>query len=300
MRKSQMFTMTEQMYQKLIRFSADIRIETLRMIARAGSGHIGGSMSIADILAVLYGGVMRVKPDHPRWKERDYLILSKGHSAPSLYAALALRGFFPKEWLSTLNQPRTRLPSHADGKLVPGIDMSTGSLGQGISVALGIALGNRLQSIDNWTYCIVGDGELNEGEVWEACAVANHFRVDRLIVFVDWNKKQVDGELGQVCDPCDIASKFRAFGFDVHETLGSSVKAIYQAINSAKKNKGKPHVIVLDTIKGLGTYFAEETFFNHSMAFDLDHAETAIDEIERRLLAGTYPFGGKNHVANQL
>ena len=171
-------------FEKLRRFSADIRIWTIRTIAHAGYGHIGGAASIADVLAVLYGDVMRIDPKNPGWEERDWFVLSKGHCAPALYATLALKGYFPMEWLKTLNQGGTNLPSHADRRKVPGVDMTTGSLGQGISAAVGIAWANRLQGRDSWSYCIVGDGECNEGQVWEACQAAGHAKLDHFILFV--------------------------------------------------------------------------------------------------------------------
>ncbi len=277
--------------EQMRRFSADIRIWTVRAIAEAGFGHIGGSASLADVLAVLYGGVMKIDPANPDWDERDRFVLSKGHCAPALYATLALKGFFPMDWLKTVNKPGTNLPSHADRLKVPGVDMSTGSLGQGISAAVGIALGSRVKGRDNYTYCIVGDGECNEGQVWEACETANHEKLDHLIVFVDWNKKQLDGRLEQVNEPVDLAGKFQAFGFDVQTVKGYRVEEIYDAIERAKAAEGKPHCIILDTIKGLGVNFAEEAEFNHYLTFGPEKGEKAVEEIERRYAAGTYPEG---------
>ncbi len=279
------------MFERMRRLSADIRIWTLRTIGDAGFGHIGGSASIADVLAVLYGEVMQIDPEHPDWEDRDWFVLSKGHAAPALYATLALKGYFPMEWLKTLNKPGTNLPSHADGNLVPGVDMTTGSLGQGISAAVGIAAGNRVQGRNSWVYCILGDGEINEGEVWEACQTANHFQLDHLILFVDWNKKQLDGRLEQVNQPLDIEQKFRSFGLDAQTVVGYDTTSIYYAIKKAQSVKGKPHVIILDTFKGLGVDFAEEVEFNHYLSFDRSKAEAAIAEIERRYAEGTYPRG---------
>ena len=278
-------------FEKLQRFSADIRIWTIRTIAWAGFGHIGGSASIADVLAVLYGGMMNIDPQNPEWENRDWFVLSKGHCAPALYAALALKGYFPMDWLKTLNRGGTNLPSHADALRVPGIDMSTGSLGQGISAATGICLANRLQGRDNWTYCIVGDGECNEGQVWEACQTASHFALDRFIVFVDWNKKQLDGRLEAICQPHDLAEKFRAFGFGAETVAGYDVQAIWEAVERAKADPGRPHCIVLDTIKGLGVKIAEEHDFNHYLTFGPEEGEENVAEIERRLAQGTYPGG---------
>ncbi len=276
---------------KLKRLSADIRIWTIREIAEAGFGHIGGSASIADVLAVLYGGMMKIDPANPKWEERDWLVLSKGHCAPALYAALALKGFFPMDWLKTLNKGGTSLPSHADMNRVPGVDMSTGSLGQGISAAVGIAYANCLQGRDNWTYCILGDGECNEGQVWEACQTANHFKLDHFITFVDWNKKQLDGTVEQICDPVDLENKFRAFGFGTETVKGYDVQAIWEAIERAKQEPGKPHCIVLDTYKGLGVALAEKEAFNHYLTFNPQQGEESVAEIERRLTEGNYPGG---------
>ena len=195
------------------------------------------------------------------------------------------------EWLKTLNKGGTSLPSHADHLRVPGVDMSTGSLGQGISAAVGIALANRIQGRDSWTYCIVGDGETNEGQVWEACEVANHQKLDHFITFVDWNKKQLDGRLEQVCEPVDLAAKFAAFGFDTQTVKGYDVQEIWEAIERAKANPGKPHCIILDTIKGLGVKLAEEQDFNHYLTFGPEEGEKSVEEIERRLADGTYPGG---------
>lgn len=278
-------------FEKIKRLSADIRIETIREIAEAGFGHIGGSASIADVLAVLYGGMMKIDPKNPTWEERDWFVLSKGHCAPALYAALALRGFFPMDWLKTLNKGGTNLPSHADRLRVPGVDMSTGSLGQGISAAVGIALANRLQKRDSYTYCILGDGECNEGQVWEACQAATHFKLDHFITFVDWNKKQLDGRLEQVSNPVDLEGKFKSFGFGAETVKGYDVKEIWEAIERAKSESGKPHCIILDTIKGLGVKLAEDEDFNHYLTFNHEKGEISVAEIERRLENGTYPGG---------
>ena len=273
------------------RLSADIRIETIRSIASAGFGHIGGSASIADVLAVLYGGMMKIDPKNPSWEDRDWLVLSKGHCGPALYAALALRGYFPMEWLKTLNQAGTRLPSHADMRKTPGVDMTTGSLGQGMSCAVGIALANRVKGKQSYTYCIVGDGELNEGQIWEAAQAANHQKLDHLTVFVDWNKKQIDGRVEAINDPVNIAEKFEAFGFHAQTVKGCDVAEIYAAAQRAKEVEGRPHVIVLDTIKGLGVSFAERVEFNHYLVISQEMAREGICEIEKRYAAGTYPGG---------
>ena len=283
--------MEQKDFEKLKRFSADIRIWTIRTIAKAGFGHIGGSASLADVLAVLYGGAMKIDPANPKWEDRDWFVLSKGHCAPALYATLALKGFFPMDWLNTLNKGGTNLPSHADRIRVPGVDMSTGSLGQGISAAVGIAWANRLQGRDSYTYCIVGDGECNEGQIWEACQTAAHCGLDHFILLVDWNKKQLDGRLAEVCDPGSYEDRFRSFGFDCQTVKGYDTEDIWNGIERAKANPGKPHCILLDTIKGLGVNFAEEVEFNHYLNFDEAKGEEAVKEIERRYAEGTYPGG---------
>jgi len=278
-------------FDRMRRLAADIRIETIRSLAKVGFGHIGGSMSIADVLAVLYDGVMDIDPANPGWEERDRLVLSKGHCGPGLYAALALKGYFPMEWLGTVNQLGTRLPSHADMRRTPGVDMTTGSLGQGISAAVGIALAQKLRGWKSRCFCIVGDGECNEGQIWEAVQSAVHYQMENMYIFVDWNKKQLDGTLEQVVNPVDLGEKFRAFGCDVRTVKGYDVEDIYQGIQDAAAVPGKPHVIVLDTIKGIGCDFAEKVSFNHYMVMDDAMADAAAAEIERRLAANCYPGG---------
>lgn len=269
--------------EQLKRLAADIRIQTIRMFADAGYGHIGGAMSIADVLAVLYGGVMTIDPKQPSWEERDRFVLSKGHSGPALYAALALKGYFPLEELKTLNRGGTKLPSHCDRLKTPGIDMTTGSLGQGVSCAMGIAMGLRMKGLESYTYLIIGDGELQEGQVWEGVQFAAHQKLDRLIAFVDYNKKQLDGWVDDICYPFDITNKFKSFGWHAQSVKGYDVKEIYQAVEQAKKEAGKPSVIILDTLKGKGCSFAENAEFNHYMNVSEDMAEEAVSVIESSL-----------------
>lgn len=243
----------------------NIRIETLRCIGARGFGHVGGSMSIADLLAVLYGSAMRYDPKNPAWADRDWLVVSKGHAGPAVYAALALQGFFPKEELLTLNQPGTSFPSHCDRQKTPGIDMTTGSLGQGLSAACGIALGHKLQGKENYTYAIIGDGESQEGQVWEAALFAPQYCLDHLILFVDNNKDQIDGYTRDVMNMEDFSAKFQAFNWHVQRIDGHDVLAIDEAIEQAKAAAGKPSVIVLNTVKGKGCSFAEGQRGNHHM-----------------------------------
>lgn len=242
-----------------------IRIGSLEAIKARGFGHVGGSLSIADTLAVLYGSVMRYDPQNPRWPERDKLVCSKGHAGPAVYAALGLMGFFPYEDIKTLNQPGTHFPSHCDRNKTPGVDMTTGSLGQGSSLAAGMAMGDKLKGRGSRMYLIVGDGELNEGQPWESFMFMASQKLDHLTVFIDWNKKQLDGYLTDISDPQDFKKKFEAFGFHTQQVNGNSVREVYEAIQAAEKVKGKPHAIVLDTVKGAGVKEVEETFSNHSM-----------------------------------
>lgn len=277
--------------ESMSQLSANIRIETIKMLENAGFGHIGGAMSIADVLGVLYGGVMNINPRNPQWEDRDWLVLSKGHCGPALYAALCLKGYFNRDMLKTLNQPGTKLPSHCDRLKTPGIDMTTGSLGQGISSAAGIALGNKLKGKQSYTYCILGDGELQEGQVWEGAEAAAHLRLSHLIVFVDENKKQLDGKVEDICTPFDTAEKFRSFGWHAQRVAGYDARGIYGGIQNAKQDNERPSVIILDTLKGLGCNFAEKAEFNHYMVVDKEMAESAVDEINRRVENGTYPRG---------
>lgn len=271
---------------KLEKFATQIRLETLKEIKKLGFGHLGGALSVVETLAVLYGKVMNIKPEKPNWEDRDWLVMSKGHAGPSLYAALALKGFFPLDELETLNKPNTNLPSHCDRNLTSGIDMTTGSLGQGISTAIGAALGNRLDGKENYVYLFLGDGEINEGQVWEGALFAAHNEVDNLIVFIDDNKKQLDGYTNDINDLGIISDKFASFGWDVYDVDGSNINNIYEAIEKAKKVKKKPSVIVLDTIKGQGVEFVEEIELNHHLKFSEEEhkkAEKAINELEQKI-----------------
>ncbi len=262
-----------------------IRLVTLQTFAGAGSGHVGGSMSIIETLAVLYASEMRVNPEDPGWQERDRLVLSKGHAGPALYATLALRGYFPKEMLSELNQNGTHLPSHCDRTKTPGVDMTTGSLGQGISAAIGMALAARLDGSDRMTYLIIGDGECDEGQIWEGAMFAAHHKLDNLICFVDNNKQQLDGMISDVLDLGDIGAKFASFGWHVQNVNGHDCGAIQTAVNVAKNQKGKPSVIVLDTEKGYGCSFSEGVCPNHHQSFTPMEMEQAIENVKKRLTA---------------
>lgn len=255
--------MTQEQVKKLQKFALEIRIGTVECIKSRGFGHIGGSLSVADALAVLYGSVMNVDPKDPKKADRDKLVCSKGHAGPAVYATLALKGYFPYEKLMTLNQPGTDLPSHCDRNRTPGIDMTTGSLGQGTSTAVGMALGDRLQGRDCRTFLIVGDGEIDEGQVWEAAMFTSAKKLTNLVWLVDWNKKQLDGYTKDILDTGDLEKKFEAFGFDACTIDGNDVEQLYAALT--KKAQDRPIAIILDTVKGKGVKAVEETMKNHSM-----------------------------------
>ena len=220
---------------------------------------------------------MKIDPQNPQWEDRDRLVLSKGHAGPALYATLALKGYFPKEMLQTLNQPGTDLPSHADRNHTPGIDMTTGSLGQGVSTAMGLAMAAKAMGKDYRTYLIVGDGECNEGQVWEGAQFAAHQKLDNLVLFVDWNKKQLDGLTEEISGAANFAEKFAAFGWHVQQINGHDVPSIAGAIETANAVKDKPSCIVLDTIKGHGCTIAETVSDNHSISFKPEVMNEAIE-----------------------
>ncbi|MDR0561498.1 MAG: transketolase [Spirochaetaceae bacterium] len=258
----------------------EIRKMTIEEIGALGTGHIGGAMSIADLLALLYFHRMRIDPQQPRMADRDQLVVSKGHSGPAVYAALALKGYFPKEWLLTLNQGGTKLPSHCDRNLTPGIDMTTGSLGQGFSAALGIALGLRMDKRDAKVYTIIGDGESNEGQIWEAALFAGFQGLSNLIAFTDYNKQQLDGYVKDILNLEDLSAKWNAFGWYTQRVDGHDIAALDDAVGNALAQGKKPSMIIMDTIKGRGCSFAEGIQNNHSMAFNLEKAKEAIAALE--------------------
>ena len=258
----------------------DIRILTIDAIGYLGVGHIGGALSVVEVLAVLYYRHLRHDPARPRWRERDRLVLSKGHAGPALYSTLALRGFFPVEWLHTLNQGGTLLPSHCDRNRTPGIDMTTGSLGQGLSAACGIALATRLDGIDCQVYAVIGDGESDEGQVWEAAMFAANHRLDRLVAFTDRNRLQLDGPTDEVMDLGRLEDKWSAFGWNTATVDGHDVAAIDRAIREARAGGG-PAMIILDTVKGKGADFCEGSADNHNLAFDYETAKAAIDRLRQ-------------------
>ena len=253
----------------------EIRKMTIDTIGYLGVGHIGGALSVVEILTLLYQKHMDVSPDDPKKKVRDKLVLSKGHAGPALYCVLADKGFFPKEWLHTLNKGGTNLPSHCDMNRTPGIDMSTGSLGQGISAAIGLALANRLDGIDKKVYLIIGDGETNEGQIWEGAMAASQFKLNNLIAFTDNNKMQIDGWVFETMNIEDLGAKWTAFGWFVQRVNGHDFLEMDVAIERAKKELHRPSMIILDTIKGKGAHFAERRLDNHNMTFSYETAQEA-------------------------
>ena len=275
--------MGKQTLRELEKFATQIRIETVKQVGIRGFGHLGGSLSVTDVLAVLYGDVMKVDPSNPDWKDRDKLVVSKGHAGPAVYSALALKGFFPMDELKTLNQPGTNLPSHCDRKLTKGIDMTTGSLGQGSSAAVGLALAQKLDKADNYTYLILGDGELNEGQIWEAAMFAPQHKLNNLITFVDCNDKQLDGTTEEVLDLGDVGAKFKAFGWHVINIDGNNLPEVYKAVEKAHKETEKPTAIVMQTVKGKGVKFLEDMELNHHVRLSDEQIAEALEELNTHL-----------------
>lgn len=234
-------------------------------ICRSGSGHIGGVMSLVEIVITLYYRVMHVRPEDPTWPDRDRLVLSKGHAGPIVYTALAYKGFFPKAWLATLNQNGTRLPSHMDQILTPGVEMTAGSLGQGLSAACGMALAAKLDGKSHRVFCIIGDGESDEGQIWEAAMFAGHRHLDNLIVICDYNKMQIDGTTQEILNLEPLADKWRAFGWEVFEIDGHDWDAIYDTLVKADAVAGKPAMILAHTIKGKGNRETENLVDCHNI-----------------------------------
>mgnify|MGYP000968554126 CR=1 FL=1 len=256
-----------------------IRQDIIRMLGEAGSGHTGGSLSAADILACLYFWEMNIDANNSRWVDRDRFVLSKGHAAPVLYAALAQKGFFPREQLATLRKLGSPLQGHPDMRKLAGVEASTGSLGQGISWAVGMALAARMDQRDYRVYALLGDGELEEGMVWEAIMAAGSYRLDQLLAFVDYNGLQIDGALADVMSPEPIADKFRAFNWHVLEIDGNDTRQIMQALTVGRQTKGVPTAIIARTIKGKGCSFMENRVEWHGTAPNQEQMEKALTEL---------------------
>ena len=268
---------------ELKKIACKIRMGVVEGTHNAKSGHPGGSLSIADLLSYLYFEEMNVDPKNPKWDDRDRFVLSKGHTAPALYAALALKGFFSWDLIKTLRKPDSILQGHPSMIYTPGVDMSTGSLGQGISAAVGMALGAKLKNKAYRTYTILGDGEIEEGQVWEAAMLAGNRKLDNLVAVVDWNNLQIDGSLDEVNSPCPIDKKFEAFGWNVISINGHDFDEIDKAFKAAKECKGKPTCILASCIKGKGVSFMEDKCEWHGSAPNAEQYETAMAELNAAL-----------------
>ncbi len=268
---------------ELKKTAAKIRMGIITAVSSAGSGHPGGSLSLTDILTFLYFHEMRIEPKNPKNPDRDRFVLSKGHCTPGLYSTLANRGFFPVEDLTGFRQTSSYLEGHPNMDKVPGVDMSTGSLGQGIAAAVGMALAGKLDNKDYRVYAALGDGELDEGQVWEASMAASHYKLDNLTAFVDYNGLQIDGKITEVMNPEPIADKFAAFGWNVIEIDAHDFDQIEEAVNKAKKTKGKPTMIVAHSIKGKGVSYMENQASWHGSAPKKEQTEQAMAELNAYL-----------------
>ncbi|HIJ59663.1 MAG TPA: transketolase [Nitrospirae bacterium] len=257
----------------------EARIEILKMLNIAGSGHTGGSLSATDIVAVLFYYKMRHRPNEPEWKERDRFILSKGHAAPVLYSLLAMTGYFEKSLLTTLRKINSPLQGHPSSKLLKGVEVSTGSLGQGLSIANGLAMGLRLQKIPARVYCLLGDGEIQEGQIWEAAMTSAHYKSDNLCAIVDNNGLQIDGRCAEVMKIDPIPDKWIAFGWNVINIDGHNIKEIINALDEAERCKGKPTVIIAKTVKGKGVSIFEDKVQYHGVAPSKEELEIALKEL---------------------
>ena len=265
---------------QLKKTAAQIRLGILEGVHAASSGHPGGSLSIAEIITYLYFEEMNVDPANPNWSERDRLVLSKGHTAPALYAALAEKGFFSRDAIKTLRQADSFLQGHPDMKGTPGVDMSTGSLGLGFSSACGMALAAKIDGKDYRTYAIIGDGESEEGQIWEACMFAAHYKLDNVCAIFDWNGLQIDGPVTEVMNPTPHDTKLEAFGFHVITIDGHDFEQIEAAFAEAKTVKGKPTAIIAKTVKGKGVSFMEDQVGWHGSAPNDEQYAIAVAEIK--------------------
>ena len=275
--------MTSQEKNQLAITACKVRMGIIESTHAAKCGHPGGSMSAADMFTYLYFKELNVDPRNPKWEDRDRFVLSKGHTAPGLYAALALRGFFPVEDLLTLRKVGSYLQGHPNMNSVPGVDMSTGSLGQGISTACGMALAAKVKGKENRVYTLLGDGEIQEGQVWEACMFASHYKLDNLCVIIDNNGLQIDGDVAKVMSPYPIVEKLEAFGFHVEAIDGHDFEQIEAALNTAKTVKGQPSAIVMKTVKGKDVSFMENNAGWHGVAPNDAQFEQAMTELKAKL-----------------
>ena len=271
---------------RLKSIAKQLRCEAIKMVGRAGTGHIGGSLSCCEILTALYFSVLEIDPSNPQWPDRDRFILCKGHATPMMYAVLAECGYFPKKWLETFDVPLSNLAKHVDMHLTPGVEMSTGALGQGLSVAVGMALAAKLSKQEYRIYALLSDGENESGQTWEAAMSASKFGLDNLIAAVDRNKLQVDG----ATDTCErimplepLADKWKSFGWEVIEVDGHDFGQLLAAYHKAKTTNGKPVVIIAATIKGKGVDFMENNVAWHHKAITQDEVKIALQQIEQEI-----------------
>jgi len=281
--KEEGIAMTANEKKQLMAMACNVRMGVIEGVHAAKAGHPGGSLSAADMFTYLYFKELNVDPQNPKWEDRDRFVLSKGHTAPGLYAALANRGFFPKEDLLTLRQIGSHLQGHPNMNYTPGVDMSTGSLGQGISAAAGMALAAKYQGKEHRVYTLLGDGEIQEGQVWEACMFAAHYKLDNFCAIVDNNGLQIDGRVADVMSPYPIPEKLRAFGFEVAEIDGHDFDQIEAAFAQAKATKGKPFAIVMKTTKGKGVSFMQDQAGWHGKAPNDEEYEIAMNELKAQL-----------------
>ena len=251
----------------------------------AKSGHPGGSLSAADVITYLYFKEMKVDPSNPKWEDRDRFVLSKGHAAPALYGALAVKGFFPEDEIKNLRKPQSFLQGHPDMRKVPGVDMSTGSLGQGVSCAVGMALAGKVAGKDYRVYSVLGDGEIQEGQVWEAAMFASHKKLDNLTIFIDNNNLQIDGTMDEVNSPYPIPEKFEAFGWHTVEIDGHDFDQMEKAVEEAKSVKDKPTAVIMHTVKGKGVSFMEDQVGWHGVAPNAEQYENAMNELKAQYSA---------------
>lgn len=270
---------SDEVIKKLETVAAGIRRHVIEMTHAAGSGHPGGSLSATDIITALYFQIMRHDPKNPRWSDRDRFVLSKGHAAPALYSALAEAGYFPVDTLTSLRRLGSPLQGHPDMKKVPGIDMSTGSLGQGLSVGIGMALGGKLDNKEYRTFVLLGDGENDEGQVWEAAMSAVHYKLDNLTAIIDRNGLQIDGATEQILSLEPLADKWHAFGWNVIKINGHSMREILDALDEKSSVRGKPTMIIAKTIKGKGVSFMEGSLDFHGKAPNKEQTAKALSEL---------------------
>jgi len=272
--------LTKEEIKKLNDIARDIRRDIVKTIGSAQVGHIGGSLSAVDILTALYFHILRIDPHNPQWEERDRFILSKGHGAAALYSTLAKRGYFSSKLLDTFGKINSRLQVHPDMHKVPGIEISTGALGQGLSVAIGMALGAKLEHKDIRVYVLIGDGESQEGQIWEGAMSAAHYKLSNLTAILDYNRVQLLGPVSEVMEVSPLADKWRTFGWEVIEVDGHNISQIIESLEKTKKIKNKPSIIIAHTIKGKGVSFMEGKASWHGKAPNKEEMEKALKELE--------------------